>query len=404
MPTFAWTVKNSTGELISGVMEADEKEIVVSGLQEMGYFPVSVREKQVSAQFSEAFGGLFQRIRKRDIAFFAHQLSSLLSSGMPLLRGLTLLSKHTKNKNLREVIQSLQEDVKAGEAFSSALPKHPDVFSPLFISMVRAGEVGGTLEEVFKRLAEITEKEEDLKSRLQSALLYPAVMVIVGIATIFFLLTFVIPKMATIFEEVGEILPLPTRMLIALGDFMSGFWWLILVGLILIIILFRRYVATAPGRIFLDQFKLRLILVGEIVHKVAVSRFARTLGTLIGNGVPLLNALDVAGETLGNEILFNEIEGIKKEVKDGKSISEPLKIGKLFPPIIVDTIALAEESGNLENALLKIADDYEKEIENSTKELTSLFEPVVILIMGVVVGFVVMAMLLPVFQINLAGG
>ena len=339
-------------------------------------------------------------IRSSDIAIFNRQLADLLKGGLTLIRSLTLLINQTENHLLRRVIENLCEDIKEGATFSDALAKHPKVFSRFYIGMVKAGETGGMIEEVIERLANFSEKEQALIGKIKSALIYPLTMIFVGVLSIIFLMTFVIPKFIIMFADLGQTLPLPTRILIAASQIFKNYWWIYIPALILIIAFVYQYIGTKSGRLVYDRFKLYFPILGEILRKETISRFTRTLGVLVSNGVVIMSALDIVKQTLNNELFSEAIENIYDSVKEGKGLVMPIRKNKLFPPMVADIISVGEETGNIESSLFWIADVYSREVETKLKAATSLIEPIIILIMGLVVGFIVLAMLLPVFEIS----
>ena len=404
MAAYTYKIKDRSGQIITGAMEADSETSVIINLQKKGYFPISVTAQKKKAGFGlskKVSLRMFQRIRIKDIAIFTRQLSNLINSGMPLLKALNVLIRQTENKKLKAVIETFKNDVQGGSAFSDAMAKYPLVFPKLYVSMVRAGELGGILELVLARLSEFVEEEQALKNKIKSALVYPAVMVLVGAVTIFFLLTFVIPRFVMMFRNIGQTLPLPTQILISGSHFLRTYWWLYLPILLLSVFIFRQYIRREEGKMAFDRIKLKMPVFGKVIRKIIIARFARTLGTLIKNGVPILNALKMTQEIVANRIFAEEIRKIHAELKEGGNLTQLLAARcKEFPPIIADMVAIGEETGKLDDSLLNIADSYEQEVENELKGLTSLLEPAVILVMGVIVGFIVLAMLLPVFEIT----
>ncbi len=406
MATFTYRARTKSGRIVSDIIESDNRTSVISKIQQMDYFPIEVVEKGERATgFSikkKISLSRSRRIKSKDIVLFTRQLSNLINAGMPLLKALTVLARQTENGNLAGVIRSLKSDVQDGKAFSDALAKHPQLFPKLYLGMIKAGEAGGVIEVILNRLADFSEKQQALKDRVKSALAYPVVMLLVGAGTIVFLMAFVIPRFVTMFQDIGQTLPLPTRMLITASDILKGYWWFYLPVLLLAVFIVRQYAKKDEGKMFFDRVKLKLPLLGKMLRKVAIANFTRTLGTLIENGVPILTGLTMTKDTIGNEVIARELVTIHANVKDGDSLARPLARSKEFPPIIADMVAIGEETGKIEDTLVRVADFYDAEIENTIKTLTSLLEPIVILIMGVVVGFIVLAMLLPVFQISSA--
>lgn len=404
MTTFAYRARTKSGRIVADTMESDTKASIISKLQQMDYFPIEVVEKsgkdtgfsikkEISLQRS-------RRVRAKDITLFTRQLSNLINAGMPLLKALTVLARQTENGKLAEMIKDLKNEVQDGKALSDALAKHPQAFSKLYLGMIKAGEAGGVIEVILNRLADFSEQQQALKDKVKSALAYPVITSLVGVGTIIFLLTFVIPRFVTMFQDIGKTLPLPTRILIATSNILKGYWWFYLPVILLAGFIIRQYAKKDEGKMVLDRIKLNLPLLGKMLRKVAIANFTRTLGTLIKNGVPILTGLNMAKDTIGNRVIAQELVRIHNNVKDGDSLARPLARSKEFPPIVADMVAIGEETGKIEDTLVNVADFYDAEIENTVKTLTSLLEPIIILIMGVVVGFIVLAMLLPVFQIS----
>jgi type II secretion system protein F len=405
MQTFRYKARDSGRKMIEGSLEAETDQDALEKLNRMGYFPLSVhRDQALPSALAPAPGrsfGLFGRIRRRDIAFVSRQLADLLGSGLALMRALDVLREQSENPRLREVLTDVVSQVKTGKSLSEALAAYPKFFSPLYVSMVRSGEVGGMLEGVLARLADFAETEEELLVKLRSALAYPVLICLVGMGTVAVLLIFVIPKLVTLFEDVGQVLPLPTRILITLSHGLASYWWLIGAVAMSGVLVVRRWGRSAEGRLALDRLKLRLPVVGALIKKVEIARCARSLGTLLSHGVPILKALQVVAEATGNALLRGELEQIGDQLKRGGTLSRGLRGGRLFPPLVTHMVAVGEESGTLDRALFRIADTYEREADRAMKLMTSLVEPVMILTMGSLVAFIVISMLLPIFSIDL---
>jgi type II secretion system protein F len=409
MPTFTYKAKKGTGETVSGSLAADSERGVLDALDRLKLFPLELRQataaeigatvpqKRHGAGAMAAFG---RKTSSNDVCNFTRQLSDLLGAGVPLNQALISLAAQTTKPALVDVIEKLREDVSAGTSFSEAMTHHPKVFSPLHISMVKAGETGGFLEDVLERISVFLEREEELRNRVKSAMAYPVLLMVVGTCAVVFLLTFFIPKFAVIFNDLGGTLPLPTRILLAVSGFLQGYGLFLAAGLVAAFFLLKRYTATADGRLWWDKFKLAMPVVGTIGQRSAISRFSRTFGTLLKSGVPVLQALEISKEALANLAMANEIEKVRESVKEGKSIAQPLRGSACFPPTVVDMLAVGEEAGNLEEILLRIAQRYDSEVDRAVKLFVSLLEPMMILVMAGIVGFVVISMLLPVFTLN----
>lgn len=388
---------------MEGSLEAETEQEALAKLSQMGYFPLSIQREETSPQGQAAPRSfrLFTRIRRRDITLFTRQLADLLESGLPLMRTLDVLREQMENPRLQEVLADLASQIRDGRSLSDALAIYPRVFSPLYVSMVRSGEVGGMLGEVLARLADFAEKEEELHVKMRSALAYPILILLVGMGTIAVLLMFVVPKLVLLFQEVGQILPLPTRVLIGLSQWFVSYWWLVVSIAGLGVFLVRRGGLSQGARLAIDRIKLRLPVCGSLIKKVEIARFARSLATLLSHGVPILQGMQVVVQATGNELLRGELQQIGEQLKGGDSLSQGMRRGRIFPALVTHMVAVGEEAGSLDRSLFKIADTYEREADRAMKLMTSLVEPVMILIMGSLVGFIVIAMLLPIFEIDL---
>jgi type II secretion system protein F len=399
---FFYKAKKGVGRVTEGYIEADSEYNAVTALSRMGLYPLKV-ERQDSRVDEGGFQGLpfFNRVGTKDMAVFTRQFSDLLGSGLTLINALGVLSDQTESRALKSALQDVIARVKDGASLSSAFSKHPRLFSDFFVSMVSAGEVGGLLEEILKRLADHFEKEEDIRTKIQTAMAYPTLVLAVGFATVFVLLSFVIPRLTVIFDEFGQTLPLPTRILVGTSSFFERFWWLILLAAALVFFLIIRVNSAKQGKIRLDRFLLGLPLLGDFLKKVEVGRLCKSLATLLNNGVPILHSIEVISATATNEVLRQEFERIGKAIKEGLSFSGALKNSPHFPIFVKNMISVGEEGGSLEVSLYRIADSYEHYADRLIKIMASLIEPIMILGMGAVVAFIVVAMLLPIFQLNL---
>jgi type IV pilus assembly protein PilC len=399
---FTYKAKDSSGQIIAGSLEAESTNLVISRLQAMGYFPVAIeneseKKKKSAASVTRSFTG---RVRVNDIATFDRQLADLLSSGIPLVRALGIIQNQTTNQLLGGIVNQISQDVAGGESLADALAKHPKIFSKLYCAMVRSGEAGGMLDVILSRLADFAEQEAEVRGKIKSALAYPLIMVFAGIGAVIILMTVVMPKILRIYTEMGQALPMPTQILISSNKFLRDYWYIIL-GVVLVGggALWRA-VRTEDGRRVVDNIIVRIPVVGSMVVKKEVANFARTLGSLLHNGVSILPALDITHEVMTNRVVADEVAKIPENVTQGEGVAAPLKKSTVFPPVVVNMIAIGEETGRLDDVLLKIARSYDQEVERAMKTITSLIEPVIILMMGVVVGFIVIAMLLPIFSID----
>lgn len=383
-------------------MEGRDERAVIDRLQELGYLPLSVDLPQSSNGLSReiSLNALLRRTSQKDIATFTHELSVLLNAGFPLERGLTTLTELSEKAPFRKIVQDLVEELRSGTSFSECLARHPRVFSRLYVNMVRAGEVGGILDLVLERLAGFLEDTQELKEYVASSLLYPVLLTVVGGGAVTLLLTLVIPKFAQIFADQGAALPLPTLIMLAISGAVSGYWWAILGALVVGALAFRGYVRTVAGRFAVDRLLLRLPVLGTLIEKIQVSRFARTLGTLIRNGVPLLQALTIVQEASTNSVLRAAIGEARTGVEKGATLSTPLRQTGAFPSLFLHMLAVGEETGSMESMLIKVAETYDRQVKSSLKSLIALIEPVMILVMGGIVGFIVLSMLMAIFSLN----
>lgn len=398
MSRFFYRAYTKSKERKEGFIEAENKTQVLAKLDKLSLFPTNISEtNQIS---SDTILSKIKKISATDVASFTRQISNLLEAGLTILAALMLISRQSWKPSLKLVINRLIEDLKEGKTFSSSLAQHPHIFSSLYVSLIRSGEAGGFLEEVMSRLADFLENEEELKAKVRSAMIYPALIAVVGLLTIFLLLGFVIPKLVSVFQDFGEILPIPTQILVNLSSFVSQSWWLIVLSIVVVIFLMRRSLKTSEGRLFFDRLKLKMPVLGAVVLKRQMERFSRILAMLLGNGVTILPSLEIVRDIMENNILKQEVEKIRVEVRDGSSLARAIGRTKHFPDSMGNIVSVGEESGSLEKVLRKISSSYEREVDRDLKTFTSLLEPLMILVMGSIVAFIVTAMLLPIFQIN----
>jgi len=406
MPIYIYKAKKGPKETVEGEIEVDSQEQAVTKLEEMGLVPVSVVEKSVSQLTGKLVTQLSQqtdfiRVRKQDIDTFTRQLASLIRAGVPVLRALSLVSEQTQDRVLKNVLRDLKDQVRDGRMLSEAMARYPNIFNNLFLSMVKSGEKGGVLDEVLYRLAEHYEREEEIRRKIQAALAYPLLMIMVGVGTVFIMFTFFLPKLIDMFERIGETLPLPTRILIGVSDFMSSNWLWFIIALILIITIFGRVKPGSKKKFLFDMVKLHLPFIQRFIKNAEIAKFARTLGLLLKSGLPVYESLRLATDTLDNDALKMSLVSAGKEIiNQGSTLSVSLKKIALFPEFALNMIRVGEEGGRLEESLTEIAYSYEREVEQAIKIMTSLLEPLLILTVGAVVGFIVFAMLLPIFNIG----
>jgi type II secretion system protein F len=401
MPQFTYKAKKEDGSIVTGILQAESERGALDSLGRMGVFPLelSSRDEAESAPAPAARRGR-RRARTADVALFTRQLGDLLKAGVPLNRALRTLAEQTSNQELSGVVSEIEKAVSSGSSLHEALGRFPRLFPPLYASMVRAGEAGGFLEDALRRLASFLEKDQELRSRIASALAYPALLIVIGTFAVGFLMVFFIPRFSEIFKKLGDDLPVPTQIVMAASSFLRDGWPFLLGGLAVAMVLLRRAAETRRGRRVLDRLRLRLPLFGEVVRKSAVARFARTLGTLLKSGVPILEALSISKEALGNAVLRDDVDEAAAGVRQGRSLAEILRRTRSFPPMVTDMIAVGEESGNLDEVLLQVADSYDAQVDRAVRVFVALFEPALLVLMAALVGFVVISMLLPVFSLS----
>ncbi len=398
MATFIYKAKKSTAETVTGVITADTQDEAIDLINQLGLLPVAVQPQvKDEAEYGDARP---QKISGKDLFLFSRQLASLLKSGVTILRALGILETQTQNKYFKKIIAKIGLGVKNGRSFSECLGEYPKVFSPLYITMIRAGEEGGSLREMLGNIAIYEKKQEELFSKIRLALAYPMLMLGVGVLTVYFILTFVLPKMSGLFKNLGNALPLPTAMLLNLSHTLkeNGLWFLI--GGLVLVFMLQRFGQLEKGRVALSGFLLSLPLFGEIVLKAELSRFSRTLVLLLKGGVPILRALEISIPILSNEIIKKDLTQCKQELAGGGSLGESIKRSPRLPLLLGYLIAVGEESGSLNEVLSDIADTYEQETDEKIKLMTTLFEPMMIMAVGLVIGFIVFAMLLPIFELD----
>ena len=398
MALFSYKARNGNGETIEDRIEGSDVMAVAATLRQQGLLVIDVKEQGVAQKDILA---PFKGVKLGDLVVFTRQLSTTINAGLPMVRALNVLSEQTTNKKLKEVIVEVRKDVEAGLALSEALEKHPKIFSRLYVEMVKAGEVGGMLDEVLLRIAHQLEKDQDLRRKVKSAMIYPAFVVTFALLTASFMLIFIVPIFAEMFKDLGGTLPLPTRIAIRISDILtSWFGILVYVGMGLAVILFLRWKKTEPGRKVWGQVSLKIpAKIGDIVKKVTLARFARTLSTLSAAGVPILQSLEITATSSGNWVVEKALLKSLDSIREGLPIHQPLESEPVFPPMVTRMIAVGEETGDISGMLAKIAEFYESEVDASMKALTSIIEPIMILIVGGIVGAILISMYLPMFKI-----
>ena len=412
MPKYAYKAVNREGKEVFGVIESDSAALAVNDVRSLGLFPTTVREARKSDEkrarkrkkgFSDIyFGG----VRTKQLVIMTRQLSTLIDAGLPLLRSINVLITQQKPSKLKDILEEMSDDIKTGSTFSEALAKHPKQFDRLFVNMVRAGEVGGMLEVVLNRLAIFMEKRQALKRRVTGAMIYPLFVVVAATGIVIFLLTYIVPEFAAMLKDFGGELPWMTEFLIKVTDILMYKWWKMLLYINGAIIAFKLVNKIPQVRYGRDWLALKIPAVGDLVTKVAVARFARTLGTLITSGVPILQSLRITKECVGNQVVQDAIEKVHDSIKEGDTIAAPLDEAKVFPSMVVNMIDVGEETGSLDTMLMKVADIYDSEVETAVEALLSLMEPVIIIVLGFVIGFIVIALYLPILTLadSISGG
>lgn len=403
MPIFLYKASDPAGNVIKGALEAPDEKAAVGRLQAMNYIPIRVQARGPGGMgLSQVVSlpRLFQRVTARDVMRFTQDLYALLDAGLPVDKALSILISVAEKETFREMAGGILKHVEGGSSLSEALSRYPAVFPKLYVNMVRAGETGGVLPAVLERLGVFLENAQDLRDYIVSAMVYPLFLVAVGGVSIIIMLAFVVPKFAVIFSDMGQSMPASTQMLLAISHGLRDYWWIILLGLGGLVFGMKKYTATPKGRLAADRLKARAPLVGGLVKSVEAARFARTLGTLIHSGVPILQALALVREIITNQVTAAALDGVYHRVKEGDNLSGPLIQADVFPALAVSMIAVGEETGNLDQMLLRVADNYEKLVRNLIKRFVNLLEPAMILFMGLVVGFIVISMLLAVFGMN----
>jgi general secretion pathway protein F len=406
MPVYAYKGLSPQGRAVNGIIDAETPKAARIKLRRDGVFPTDLVEEQRAKVHTAAEGSAFslarfmERISPQDLALLTRQLSTLIGAGLPLVDCLSALIDQVEGARIKRMLSQIREQVTEGISLADALKGHPRVFTDLYVNMVRAGEASGALDVVLLRLADYTESYAALRDKVKSALTYPTLMAVTGTGILLFLLSYVVPKVTKIFAENQASLPLMTTILLAISGFMQEYWWLVLGTVVAVVISIRMSTRTPAGLLRYDRAVLRLPYVGKLLKKVALARFARTLSTLLTSGIPLLHALDIVKNVVSNMVLSGAIEEARLSIREGQSIAPPLKKSGLFPAMLIHMIAVGEKSGELEAMLSKAADAYDNEVSSAVSAITSIMEPVMILIGGAVVLFIVLAILLPIFELN----
>ena len=394
MGTFTYTARAFNGDLRTATIDAPSRDDVIAQLRKQRLSVVKI-DQDASTKKAGLFG---KPIKTRDVVIFTRQFSTMINSGLPLVQALTILAEQTDNKSLAEVTKKVVFDVESGNTVADALSKHPKAFTNLYVNMVAAGEAGGILDTILMRLATFLEKNDALVRKVKGAMIYPTVIMSVAAIAIIVLLLFVIPVFESMFASVGQALPLPTRIVIGASRFLKSYWWMVFGAAAGGAFLLRRYYASSSGKLVIDRLMLKMPVLGDVLRKSAVSRFTRTLGTLISSGVSILEGLEITAKTAGNRVIQDAIMASRASIAGGDTIAQPLQKSKVFPPMVISMIAVGEQTGGLDEMLSKIADFYDEEVDAAVSNLLSLLEPIMIVFLGVVVGGMVVAMYLPIFD------
>jgi len=403
MAVYEYQALDKKGKNIKGILDAVSEAQARSKLRSSGKYPVSLKESRSRLGSAGKKGrsiGLFERVKSEETGVMTRQLATLLGAGIPLVQGLSSLVNQTDNPALKKVIAQIKESVNEGNTFTQAVAEHPKLFSSIYVNMVRAGEASGSLDVVLEKLADFGEKQEALKGRLRAALIYPVFMAFIGTAILFILITYIVPNITQVFNEMDKVLPAPTLFLLALSDLLKKYWWVLLIGGGIGIYFLKWFVEKPSGRKLWDLVKLKSPVVGPVIRKVILARFASTLGSLLGSGVGLMTSMKIVRTLVNNVHVGGVIEEAMTQIQKGQNMSDSLSASEWFPPMFVQMIAVGEQSGNLEQMLKKVANAYEREVESAIMGMTSLIEPIMIVAMGAAVGFVVLSILLPIFEMN----
>lgn len=397
MPLFHYKARDKFGALFEGTIETVNRELVAAQLDGLGYIPVSITEEREGI-FSPEFLQQFTRITPQDQIIFSRQLATLISAGLPFIASFETLIEQTENPRLKKVIAKVKQDVEGGSTIADALERHPKVFSNLYVNMIRAGEAGGVLDEILNRLAYLAEHEAETRARVKAATRYPIIVIAATAIAFVVLMTFVVPRFVEIYANFKGTLPMPTRVLIWLNKFIKGYWYLIIGAIAGLIFGMRWYINTEAGRLQWDNIKIKLPIFGPIFLKLAMSRFSRIFATLNRSGLPILQTLDIVSATIGNKVISRVIDNVRDSARGGKGLVQPMRVSKVFPPIVTRMMAVGEETGNMDDMLVKISDYYDTEVEYAIKNLSTLIEPILIVIIGGMVLFLALGIFLPMWN------
>jgi type IV pilus assembly protein PilC len=395
--SYAYKVRDRSGNLVTGTLVADNERLVLERLREMGYTPLEVGKEKKG--FNLEINIKPAKIKLKEVAIFSRQFATMVNSGLPILRALSILAEQVSNKELAKTLVAVRNDVEQGSSLSGAMAKFPKAFNDLYIAMVKSGETGGMLDDVLLRLADVLEREVHLRQKIKSAMTYPVAVVALVVLIMSAMLLFVVPQFKSIYTQLGGTLPLPTRLLLMASDGVKKYWYLVILFTVIFVFVFKRYKKTENGRATLDAIKLKIPIFGTLFHKTALSRFSSTAGMLLRSGVPILQALDIVADTVNNKVMSRAVVDVQASVREGESIAKPLARHAVFPPMVVQMLAVGEETGQVDTMLDKVAKFYDQEVEAAVDALTSLIEPLLIAIIGGAVGAAVIALYMPMFNI-----
>jgi type IV pilus assembly protein PilC len=393
MPAFAWKGKNRMGELQDGVIVSDSRDAAVITLRRNGVEVVTIKAQE--SKSTKSFG----KVKAKDLAIFTRQFSVMIDAGLPLVQCLEILGSQQADKGFKKVIEAVRGDVEQGSSLQAALSKHPKAFSDLYVNMVGAGEAGGILDIILQRLSIYIEKAVKLASKVKSAMIYPVAVISIAVIVVYVIMVKVIPVFSAMYEGLGASLPFPTQVCIQLSNILVHYGWLVGLFIVAMVVALKYYYKTVGGKLQIDALTLKIPIIGDLLRKVAVARFCRTLGTLTASGVPILEGMDITARTAGNQVVSNAILKAKDAVEAGRNISAPLAETKVFPPMVTQMVGVGEATGALDAMLNKVADFYEDEVDNAVAGLTSLMEPIIIAVLGGIIGFIVVAMYMPIFSL-----
>ncbi len=400
MAEYLYKATTISGQTVEGALEGLDEEAVIRSLHQMGYIPIRIASAQAKGEGFRLSSLLPQRVGIKSLLIFTQELSTLISAGLPIDRSLSILGTLTENQKLKGIVQDVLKRIEGGNSLAEALGQYPSIFSKLYVNMVKAGESGGFLEAILLRLAKYLQSSKEIRDYLISVMIYPIVLTAVSGLSITILVTFVIPRFAKVFSDMGQVIPLPTQIMLNLSQGVKDYWWAGIAGIALVYFGLKMYVQNEERKWQWDRFKLSWIAIGEIIKKVEVARFSRTLGTLLQSGVPILPALNLVKEISQNLAISRSIGHVHDRLREGKGMARSLEETGIFPPLAIHMIGVGEETGRLDEMLTKVAETYEENVQTTVKRFVSLLEPLIILVMGGVVGFIVVSMLLAIFSIN----